>query len=197
MTLLAETIGERSRVLVIDIQPYSGFATELCVEEGCLGMEDMIALATTESYTINRLRVSIGHEQKWDYIYPAKNSLCLAELTISSYQKLIEILQKEMGYDCLIVNFGTLFLGNISMMELCQTCYFLTDRKEERSWRERCFIESLRSKEEHSFLDKIIWMQMPKVQIREYSWRIWMKNWLWGELGDEVRNMNWVDSIDA
>ena len=194
--LLAETLGEKQRVLVIDLQPYSGFDTDISSDENSLGIEDMISLSTTGNYTRSRLMASIGHEQKWDYVYPARNMMCLLELDGSIYQNLIEILQKEMEYDWIIVNFGTLFLGNYMLLESCQACYFLSDRKEERSWRERSFVEALHGKKQENFLEKIIWIQVPKEQIRELSWRAWMKNWLWSELGDEVRERNWVARID-
>ena len=196
MALLAETLGEKYRVLVMDLQPYSGFDSEISINEMGLGIEYMISLATTENYTQNRLIASIGHEQKWDYIYPAKNGLCLAELDTTTYQKLIEILQKEMGYDRIIVNFGTLFLANHLMIETCQTCYILSDKKEERSWREKSFIDELSRKGESLFLEKILWIKTPKEHPRENSWRSWMKTWLWSEFGDEVRELNWMASVD-
>ena len=130
----------------MDLQPYSGFETELEIEGEYLGMEDIISVAITECYTTNRLLASIGHEQKWDYVYPVKKASCLTEITESVYRKLMELFKTEMRYNWIIVNFGTAFLEADSIMEECHSCYILTERREDRSWRENSFLREIKRK---------------------------------------------------
>lgn len=192
--LLAEILGDRNRVLVIDLQPFSGFSVELDTEENALGMEDLMTIATTENYTSNRLAASIGHEQKWDYVYPVRNVQCLAEANVELYRKIIEILQKERGYEQVILNFGAVFPGVGELMEDCQQFYVLTERKEESSWREENFLHEMRCRGKEGFLQKFTWMEIQARFVKERSWRQLAKSWLWSELGDQLRERNWMES---
>lgn len=195
--LLADVLGEKQRVLVVDVQPFSGFIIELEPREQTLGMEDLMAVATTEHYTSNRLAASIGHEEKWDYVYPVKNTQCLVEADGVRYQKMVEILVKEWGYEQVIFNLGTVFSGMVEWMEMCQQFYILTRRKEERSWREEAFFQEMKCRGKKEFLQKLIWMEVPKCLVKERSWRQMAKAWLWSELGDRLREMNWVEYKDG
>lgn len=195
--LLADVLGENNRVLVVDVQPFSGFVIELEPKEQTLGMEDLMAVATTEHYTSNRLAASIGHEPKWDYVYPVKNAQCLVEADGMLYQKMVEILVKEWGYEQVIFNLGEVFSGMVEWMELCQQFYILTRRKEERSWREEAFFQEMKCRGKEEFLQKLIWMEVPKPLIKERSWREMASTWLWSELGDRLRELHWVEYKDG
>lgn len=192
--LLAEILGEQNRVLVIDMQPFSGFSASLDSEEDALGMEDLMTVATTESYTSNRLVASIGQEQKWDFVYPVKNVQCLAEADEGLYQKMIQILQKERGYEQIILNFGAVFSGMMELMTRCQQLYFLTERKEEKNWREEAFEDEMRRRGNEAFLQRIFWIEIPLHFVKEKTWRQLTTNWLWNELGDKLREINWMES---
>lgn len=191
--LLAEVLGDRNRVLVFDLQPFSGFSTEINVEENALGMEDLMAVAMTEVYTGNRLAASIGHEQKWDYVFPVRNVQCLAEVDVEVYRKMVRILQKERGYQYVILNFGATFSGMLELMEDCRFVYFLTEGKEEYSWREASFFQELRQYKKEEVLHRLIRTEVPVQILKEKTWRNLAKVWLWGELGDHIRELNWVE----
>lgn len=193
LVLLAEILGEKHKVLVVDLQPYSGFSTGLEVEADTLGMEDVMAMAMAETYTPSRLASSIGCEQKWDYIYPAKNVLCLAEGDMVLYQKIIQLLQKERGYEVVILNFGSLFTGVLEMMAVCDSFYMLIEENKNHGWRERVFIKELEHQEKSDFLEKIQWVGIPTTLLREENWRDTMMNWLWDEMGDQLRKSYWME----
>ncbi|MBQ6843093.1 MAG: hypothetical protein IJO60_00485 [Agathobacter sp.] len=194
--LLAEILGEKHRVLVMDIQPFSGLAMEIETED-ILGMEDLMSVATTQNYTENRIAGSIGHEQKWDFIYPAKNVSCLAEVNGELYQKILDLLQTQKHYEKVIINFGTVCTGMIELMENCQQIYMLTESKEDKNWREKDFIEQIHFHGKENLLQKINWVEMPIGFLREKSWRQQAKNWLWSELGDFVREQFWMENRDG
>lgn len=195
--LLAETFGDKGAVLLMDLQPYSGLSMEQSELDTPFGLEDLISIASTELYTSNRLMASIGHEQRWDYIIPAKNASCLTEVDGNVYQKIIRILFSEKGYEYVIVNFGALFSGIYEFMEHCEQFYLLKARGDGCSWREKAFLEELRRQGKEEFLRKIKWIDMPKEGIRENSWNQLAKNWLWSELGDQVREQNWAVNKNA
>lgn len=191
--LLAEILGENSRVLVMDIQPFSGLAMEIEIED-VLGMEDMLTIATIQNYTANRLAGSIGHEQKWDFIYPVKNSSCLSEAGADLYQNMLDILRMERHYDYIIINFGAVFSGMMELMDSCRQIYLLTEKQEERNWREASFLAEMNNHGKRELLRKITWIEMPIQFMREKSWKQLSKSWLWSELGDQLRELYWVET---
>lgn len=190
--LLAEILGETKQVLVIDIQPYSGFEMEIDADADVLGMEDVMAVTATGVYTNSRLAASIGHEQRWDYIYPVKNVQCLAEADVEQYKTMIRLLQKERGYEHIIINFGAIFSGVTELIRSCDQVYFLTGKPEETNWREKEFHTKMGIGNGDNFLEKIIWMEMPVCSIRGKTWRMLVKEWLWNDLGDKLREINWL-----
>ena len=66
---------------------------------------------------------SIGHEQRWDFIYPVKNVSCLAEASGELYQKILDLIQTKKGYNRVIINLGSICSGMIEFMEKCQKIY--------------------------------------------------------------------------
>ena len=194
--LLAEILGENHHVLVVDLQPFSGLAVET-ESEGALGMEDLISIAATENYTVHRLSASIGHEQKWEYIYPVKNTSCLAEVSLKTYEKMLEILEREQGYAYEIINFGVIFPGMMELMESCQQIYILTDNRAERNYRESCFLEEIQRRGKEDILKKFMWTEIPMEMVRGASWKQIAKQWLWSSLGDSLREIYWVEYIDG
>ena len=190
--LLAEVLGENKRVLMVDLQSFSGLVTEV-EAEGALGMEDLISLATREQYTANRLSASIGYEQKWEYIYPVKNATCLSEVGIETYEKMLQILEREQAYTYEIINFGSMFLGMIELMESCQEIYMLTEKKDERNYRERHFLEEMNLRGKSGLLKKIIWIEIPTSFVKNSSWKQLSKQWLWSSLGDILRERYWME----
>ena len=189
--LLAEILGDESRVLLIDIQPFSGFSMEI-ETENVLGMEDLMSVATTQNYTQSRLAGSIGQEQKWDFIYPVKRVSCLAEVDGELYQKMFDLIQTQKQYEKVIINFGAVCSGMLELMENCQKIYMLTDREADKNWREQDFIEQMQKQGKENLLQKISWVEIPVGVVREKSWRQLVKNWLWGGIGDFVREQFWM-----
>lgn len=195
-TLIAEILGENNHVLVVDLQAFSGLVTEI-EAESFLGMEDLISVAATENYTAHRLLASIGHEQKWDYIYPVKNTSCLTEVGLEIYQKMLDILEKEQPYTYEIINFGALFPGMMELMESCQQIHILTEKKGEPNYREHSFLEEMHRRGKEEFLQKIIWTEIFTETMRTGSWKQISKQWLWGSIGDLLREKYWVEYTDG
>lgn len=192
--LLAEVLADRRDVLLMDLQPFSGLATEQEDVNVSFGLEDLLTVATTEVYTSNRLKASIGREQNWDYIYPVKNTACLVEAGEEIYKKLLEILFEEMEYEYVIINFGAIFPGMLDFMEQCDYFYFLKTRAESFNWREASFLKEVGRLEKEDFLRKIAKIEIPMEFGRGQSWRQVAKSWLWGELGDLIRSQIWMEN---
>ena len=182
--LLAKVYAEHEKVIVIDLQAYSG----LCrMEEGMtsMGMEDLLSSVITGNYSRSRIMECIRHEADWDYICAVQNMECLAEGTKDSYDTIMEILAKELGYQTIILNFGAFFVGQAELMEKCQRVYFLCENEHFQNWREDAFFQILLRQEKRDFIQRI-----QKISIAsgpEKTWQDFADKWMWSSLGDEIR----------
>lgn len=185
----AEIYAEKGEVLILDTQPYSGLDTEETGE--VLGMEDLMSIATTGVYTGSRLLASIGHEPKWDYIRPVKNTECLAEANVHMYRTMIDILAKEFDYKIILLNFGGIFSGMFDLMCECDILYWLGTKEQEGKWREQVFIGELRRREKEQILKESVRIEIPTGVCPEDNWRKAARQCLWGSTGTQIRTHVW------
>lgn len=180
--LLAKISGEQDKVLVIDLQPYSGLHL---TEEGMasMGLEDLLSVVMTGNYSKPRILECIHHEMEWDYVCAVQNIECLAEGTKESYDSLISILVKELNYQTIIINFGTVFIGQTELMEKCQTLYLLCEKVS--GWREDEFYCTLFRQEKNQLLQKIKKISIPSS--KETAWQTLVDKWNWSSLGTQLR----------
>lgn len=182
--LLAKVLGEHGKVLVIDLQPYSGLCN---LEEGMtsMGLEDLLSVVMTGNYSRSRILECIRHEAEWDYVCAAQNQECLAEGTEGTYDSLVTILAKELGYQTIILNFGAIFTGQIELMEKCHTIYLLCEKERESNWREEAFFQRLLQQDKNELIQKI--KKIPLSASRENTWQALSDKWNWSSLGDLLR----------
>ena len=185
--LLGKLYGEEQKVLVLDLQNYSGLR-EL-EESASMGLEDLLSVVTTGNYRKSRLLGCIRHEPNWDYIYPVQNNQCLAEGSIELYEALIELLVQELGYQRIIINFGSSFLGQLEMMEQCQQFYLLGAKDLSGRWREEAFLQELSRLGKETLLQRIKRIELPTLSERTVSWNALPEKWSCGHLGEQLRRM--------
>ena len=184
--LLGKIYGEQQKVLVLDLQSYSGLS-DMEVGMASMGLEDLLSVAVTGNYSKSRVLECIRHESNWDYICPTQNHQCLAEGTKDLYVAMIEMLVQELGYEVIIINFGTMFLGKLDMMELCQCMYLLNGKAGEGSWREKIFEHELTRQEKDHLKQAIRRVEISQNQKKESTWRAMVEQWNWGQLGELLR----------
>jgi len=184
--LLGKIYGEQHKVLILDLQGYSGLSE---MEEGMatMGLEDLLSVALTGNYSKSRVLECIQHESNWDYICSVQNNQCLAEGTKELYEALIELLVQEFGYEVIIINFGTVFLGQLDLMECCQCLYLLNEKTGEGHWREDNFERELQRQEKEILYRKIQKVEIPQNSNREVTWKALAEKWTWGQLGELLR----------
>ena len=94
-----------------------------------MGLEDLLSAVTTGNYSRGRMLECIRHGANWDYVCPSQNTQSLAEGSKELYEELIKILAEEFQYQKIIINFGTIFMGSLDIMEQCQRVYLLTGKE--------------------------------------------------------------------
>jgi hypothetical protein len=182
---LADLLAEKKRVLVIDLQENSGLAAE---EASPSGLEDVMAMVKSQKYTRGRMISAIGHCKQWDYIYPARNSECLSEGDYELYRSLIQIMEREMHYDVIILNFGMRFLGFFQLMWECKEC-FLLEEQDKNGWREGAFYEEIAKRKGKDGKNPLIRMEVPSVVEQDATPQSLARQWLWNEPGELLRNI--------
>ena len=184
--LLGELYGAKQKVLILDLQGYSGF---MKMEEGMLsmGLEDLLSAVITGNHSRSRLLECIRHEVNWDYVGPVQNNQCLVEGTKELYDALLKLLVEEFGYQKIIINFGTAYMGQLEMMEQCKQVYFLSAKQVSGSWREAAFWGELSRQEKEVLLQKIRKIEIPENSFRELEWKSLVEKWNWGYIGELLR----------
>lgn len=193
---LCSICGEKKSVVLLDLQPFSGLAsTEENWGNGgmdeILGMEDLMAVSTTGVYTKGRLLAGIGRKANFDYVHGVKNPECLAEGNVEIYTAMIDMLAEELGYDCVVINFGSVFAGMLELMNGCDECYFLTSKENSAGWREKAFREVLEKRGKEDFFRRVKRFEVPTVYGTDEDWQQLAEKWRWSQVGDILREELW------
>lgn len=186
--LLAELHGEKEQVLVLDLQPFSSFG-EQEQQEFHMGLEDILAVATTGNFSRGRLLECIGHAGNWDYVYPVRNTECLVEGKAKLYETVLELLENELGYERILINFGGVFSGWMDFLAQCDEIYILTGKEKDRNWREQAFRDELRRREKEGLYQKVKHIEVPVTSATEEKWQEILEKWRYGFLGEGLRQV--------
>lgn len=197
--LLGNILAEKQRVLIVDLQENSGLSLLGETENGVRpekaagseilsGLEDVMSMADSKKYTKARLISAIRHFRQWDYIYPARNSECLCEGSYSLYRSMLQMIEQEMQYEVIIINFGVRFQGFFRLISDCKECYFLGEGNK-RTWREKAFYEEIHKREDEVSSNVFVRMEMSSVSGVSLSAERLSDQWLWNEQGDLLRKM--------
>ena len=189
MVLLAEICSEQKKVLVIDLQAYSGSHDLLGGETGHLGLEDVLAVSMTGGYSKGRLTASIGHYRQWDYVYPARNATCLYEITEDTILNMIQILVKEFGYERVILNVGEEYLAMKGLLAVCDKFCFLCFKGGTENWREKVFFHEMECGEQDEFLHRINRIPISGISGTDNGWEKLCEQWKWNGIGDVFRKI--------
>ena len=192
--LLGKIYGECEKVLLLDLQNYSGLKE---YEVPSMGLEDLLSVVMTGNYSRSRILECIRHEADWDYVQPVQNNQWLAEGSKEMYEDLINLLVKELGYQKVIINFGTTFLGQLDMMEQCKQIYLLVKQETGALWREEAFTKELIRMERDVLLRKIKQIEIPSATVREKAWKPLVEKWIWGSFAECLRASITKEGLDG
>ena len=184
--LLGKICGEKQKVLVLDLQEYSGL-NDMKEEPGVMGLEDLLSMSMTGNYSRGRILECIRHGANWDYVCSSQNVQSLAEGSQELYDTMLQWLVDELEYQKIIINFGTIFMGSLELMEQCQKIYLLEGKEQSGDWREAAFFEEVTRKKKDGLLKKIKKVEIPQVALRDNTWESLVENWSWSYIGEMLR----------
>lgn len=177
---------EKGNVLLLDLQENSGL---MALEEEIKpsGLEELLALAETGIYTKGRIVSAIGHLEYCDYVYPARNSQCITEADAVMYEKMFRILEEEMDYDTIVINFGSRFQGFYDLLDKCENIYFLKKDSLLENAREQEFVEEMKQKGYEGCVNKLAKIPLSDRGYAHLDCSQLIRLWQWGDIGDLLR----------
>lgn len=184
---LASILGEKKKVLILDLQENSGLRLATKGEEGP-NLEDIFIMAQKGNYAKQRLLSSIRHGQQWDYIYPAMDSESMCIMDKTTYQSMLGEIAKSIPIDIILINFGARFHGFFELLGQCKPVFLLQGQGELARRREAEFSEEWEGK------DAIAFARMQKVKLTQQflqisSYERLVEEWKWSEMGDYIRKI--------
>lgn len=179
-------LREKGSVLLLDLQENSGL-TSFEEEEKPSGLEELLALTETGIYTKGRIVSAIGHLEYCDYVYPARNSQCLTEADATMYETMFRILEEEMDYDKIVINFGSRFQGFFEILDICETVYFLKQESVLGEGREQEFIQEMMQKGYENCVNKLEMIPLSDRGYAHLNGSQLIRLWQWGDMGDLLR----------
>lgn len=152
---LSSILSENEKVLLMDFQENSGLSRmlEQSVEHN---LDELLVMAESGRYSTNRINSCIGRKHKLDYVYPIENTECLCEINTVICNNLLQMLGKEMHYDCIVLNMGTRFKGFFDILDRCSDIYLVQKKGGISQWREYEFTEELIERGLSNVVERII-----------------------------------------
>lgn len=186
---LGSMLSEKEKVLLIDLQENSGIR-EYCGDGWDMGLEELVVMAGESGKTFGDINNCIGHIERMDYIYPARNCESLCQIEAENYQKVLDVLLNRLSYDVVILNLGSRFHGFCQMLTSCNKVYFLEGKTSMNQWRKREFLEELDEKgygKKESILQSV---ELPSVVgCAGVTCQRLVEQWKWSPFGDTVRSL--------
>ena len=185
---LASILSENERALFIDFQENSGLS-RMFEQSREHNLDELLVMAESGRYSTNRINSCIGHSQKLDYVYPIDNTENLCEINTVICNNLLQMLGKEMHYDCIVFNMGTRFKGFFDILDRSDEIYLVQKKCGISQWREYEFTEELMERGLSNVVERIKIIEPPVIAVPVSTCEKLVEMWKWNEFGDVIRNM--------
>lgn len=185
---LASILSEQERVLLLDLQENSGLS-QLARDQSETGLEELLVMIAGGKVSQNRMGACIGHLDRLDYVYPAGNTECLCETSAATYRQLIHVMSRERGYDTVILNLGSRFVGFFEVLEESQAIYLLKSRGGLGRWRQKEFMEEIEKHGKGQLAERMKEIDIPVAVGSVVSCERLVEQWKWNDFGDSIRRM--------
>ena len=102
---------------------------------------------------------------------------------------LLQMLGKEMHYDCIVFNMGTRFKGFFDILDRRDEIYLVQKKCGISQWREYEFTEELMERGLSNVVERIKIIEPPVIAVPVSTCEKLVEMWKWNEFGDVIRNM--------
>ncbi|MDD6505458.1 MAG: hypothetical protein PUF45_08510 [Lachnospiraceae bacterium] len=185
---MASILADEQSVLVVDLQENSGLS-QLIESPSKYGLEELMVMAESGTYSNKRLQACISHKDKVNYIFSAESTECISEASVSTYTKMMQLLKSEMNYEVILVNLGSRFTGFFEFLYQCNQVILLQRKSGLCQWREYELVEEMKRRGYTALLDRMVPMEVPLMTGIVTSCERLVEQWKWNEFGDRIRGV--------
>ena len=185
---LASVLGNRNKVLYLNLEDYSGFDA-LSRQHGGGDLTDLIYFLREDRealiYRLGSLMRTLG---RFDYIPPAAASSDLADVESTEWIALINEIAGTGEYDVLILDIGSQVRQVCSLLRACTKIFMpvLDDPVSRAKLNE--FMKNLKRQGAEKLGDRIMRLQVPAVEM-DFSDRDFPETIARGKMGEYVRRL--------
>lgn len=182
---MAQILGENQKVLYVNLMEHSGFY-QLMHMEVTEDIGDLIYGMMQKDHDfaagLHRIRQT---RKNFDFIPPAVNPEHLSEISKPLFEQLLIMLKNRSGYDTVIIDFGTVFLGFAEILPVFGSFYCLGKEGMVNRYRTEEFFEYLGRERKHvtAHINRLL---LPEQMVFPEDANP-LENSLYGGMGDYIR----------
>lgn len=186
--LMGGILGEKEKVLFIDMQEHSGFS-QVREKDQLLGLEDFFIMAAGGNYSRTRMLSGIGRLGSLDYVYPVEQGEFLGEIQGETCRNMLAMIDAELEYDVILVNLGTYFPGFVNFLSDCHSLYLLEGHGGSCPWREASFLKEMEQSGNEEWKERIHRVEIPALSGIGSTYEELADQWKWNEMGELIRRI--------
>ncbi len=185
---LAQTLGRKERVLYVSFKECAGFSSWLQESYQRDLLDVMYLCLTGEGKNVEDCIRSAAYVLEGvDYIPPSEDSLCLGQVSGQDYTRFVRLLAEKGGYGVIVLDFGMMVPGFLELLGMCSKMYVLGGHAGLGGHALAHFKQMMGRQKDQKLEGKLCYLTLPRMAVECQGEQ--MQQWVWGELGDYVREL--------
>ena len=185
----AQALAQKEKVLYLNFQECAGFQDWFC-EEYERDLLDVMYLCLSNEINVAHCVSGASYSMEGiDYIPPARDGVCLGEISSEDYVKFVRLLEKSSGYRIILLDFGMMVPGFFQMLSMCGKVYIVSETGELPKAPLLQFRQMAERQKDAQLEDKLEYLSLPSVNTGACPGTGKMQQWLWGTIGDFSRRL--------
>lgn len=186
---LAQVLNQKERVIYVNLNECAGFSVWLKEDYQRDLLDVMYLCLTGEGCISDCIKSAVYSIEGFDYIPPAWDGICLGQISKEDYVRFFRLLIEKSGYDIVILDFGMMIPGFLELFGMCGKVYVLKDRMGLQEFFLAHFKEMVARQGNQELEEKLLYLSLPSMITENGSGQLKMQQWIWGELGDYIRQL--------
>lgn len=188
----AQALAQKEKVLYLNFQECAGFE-DWFREEYDKDLLDVMYLCLSNEVDVASCVSGACYSMEGiDYIPPAKDGVCLGEISSEDYVRFVRLLEKGSGYRTILLDFGMMVPGFFQMLSMCSKAFIVSETGELVKAPLLQFRQMAGRQEDVQLDDKLEYLSLPPVAAGACPGTGKMQQWLWGTMGDFSRRLSGV-----
>lgn len=189
----AQALAQKEKVLYLNFQECAGFQEWFCEDYERDLLDVMYLCLSNEVDVANCVNSALYSMEGIDYIPPAKDGVCLGEISAQDYVNFIGLLANSSGYRVILLDFGMMVSGFFQLLGACGKVYVVSEAGELAKAPLRQF-KNMAVRQKDAELDKkLVYLSLPAASVGACPGAgKMMQQWLWGAMGDFSRRLSGV-----